>query len=84
MAAKQLSDLRSDGVTMGQSATDLLAFYGGTPKAQPTNVAAVTTTAATSTTNAFGYTTSTQADAIVTSINAILTRVEDLSLFASA
>ncbi len=30
MAVKQLSDANTDGVTLGQSATDLIAFYGGT------------------------------------------------------
>ena len=82
MAARQLSDLRPDGNTLGQSATDLIAFYGATTVAQPAAVAsvtttaitAVTTTAATSTTNAYGYTTAAQADAIVTAINDIITR----------
>ena len=30
MAVKQLSDLNSDGTVMGQSAADLVSFYGGT------------------------------------------------------
>lgn len=54
MAVKQLSDARSDGVQMGQSATDLGGFYGVTPVVQPTaaNQAAAangTTTTATTT-----------------------------------
>lgn len=31
---KQLSDANPDGTVMGQSATDLVAFYGATPVAQ--------------------------------------------------
>ena len=35
-AAKQLSDGNSQGTILGQSSTDLIAFYGGTPRARPT------------------------------------------------
>ena len=31
---KQLSDANPDGTRLGQSATDLVALYGGTPVAQ--------------------------------------------------
>lgn len=34
---KQLSDANPDGVVMGQSASDLIAFYGATPVSQRTN-----------------------------------------------
>lgn len=82
MAARQHSDLRADGQKFGQSAADLIGFYGVTPVVQPTAVTAVNTTASTSTTNAFGYTTSTQADAIVTAVNSIITKLQSLGLFA--
>jgi hypothetical protein len=36
MAAKQLSDGNTDGVSLGQSATDLVGFYGTTPVVRPT------------------------------------------------
>lgn len=36
MAAKQLSDGNPEGTVLGQSSTDLVAFYGGTPAARPT------------------------------------------------
>jgi UDP-N-acetyl-D-mannosaminuronic acid transferase (WecB/TagA/CpsF family) len=70
MATLQLSDARSDGVVIGQSTTDLVAFYGGTPAAQRANAsqAAVSTTNSTTTTPA-GYATTTQANAIVTLVN---------------
>jgi hypothetical protein len=35
MAAKQLSDGNPDGTVLGQSTTDLIAFFGGTPVDQP-------------------------------------------------
>lgn len=58
------------GYTVGQSATDLVGFYGTTPVAQRTsgNQAAVATTIATTTTPA-GFSTLTQANAIVTLVN---------------
>lgn len=34
MPARQLSDGRPDGNVLGQSASDLIAFYGGTPSAR--------------------------------------------------
>lgn len=50
MAVKQLSDGRSDGAQLGQSATDLVGFYGTTPVVQPA-MTAVTTGTATTTLN---------------------------------
>ncbi|MGI9485405.1 MAG: hypothetical protein ACR2RF_05895 [Geminicoccaceae bacterium] len=47
MAVKQLSDSRSDGVQMGDSATDLCGFYGFTPVVQPAITAVGTATATT-------------------------------------
>ena len=68
--AKQISDGSPDGASLGQSTTDKISFYGATPIAQRTsaNQATVTTTAATTTTP-WGYSTSTQANAIVTLVN---------------
>lgn len=42
MAAKQLSDGNPDGVNLGQSASDLVGFYGKAPAAQPATVADAT------------------------------------------
>lgn len=42
MAVKQLSDGGPDGTTLGQSSTDLVSFYGGTPRARPSVPAAIT------------------------------------------
>ena len=39
MAAKQLSDGRPAGTTLGQGTTDLIAFHGGTPTSQRASAA---------------------------------------------
>lgn len=69
------------GAQIGQSATEKIAFYGATPVVQASTIASVTTatlttvtTDAATTTTPWGYSTSTQADAIVTLVNALATR----------
>lgn len=59
-----------------------LVFFGTTAVTQQTVPTAVTTTGATSTTNAYGYTTAAQADAIVTAVNSIITKITALTLWA--
>ncbi len=49
MAVKQLSDGGAAGATLGQSATDKIAFYGATPAVKPTCTLAAALTAATTT-----------------------------------
>lgn len=82
---RQLSDGNPDGTTLGQSITDLIAFYGVTPIAQRAGSAqaAVTTTAATTTTP-YGYATSTQADGIVTLLNEMRAALVALGLIKGA
>jgi hypothetical protein len=83
MAVKQLSDGGPDGVKIGQSASDLVGFHGATPSDQRASLTAVTTTAAVTTTP-HGYTTGTQADAIVTAINEIIACLKEKGLMASS
>ncbi len=66
---------------MGTASTSQIAFYDATVTTQPATVAAVTTATITSvtttagtTSSPWGYGTSTQADAIVTAVNALITR----------
>ena len=66
---------------VGTAATDLIGFYGAAPVDQPAAVTSVTTTAATSTTP-YGYS-STQADGIVASLNAVVARLRELGLIAT-
>lgn len=78
---KRYSPLSPDGNVTGQSTTDKQSFYGVTPVVQPTAAAqaAVTTTAATTTTP-WGFSTSTQADAIVTLVNRLRADLVTLGL----
>lgn len=65
---KQLSDGNPDGTALGQSAADLISFYGATPVDQG---AAVTTLATTPT-----------ATDIATAVNSIISRLQDVGLIA--
>lgn len=56
-AVKQLSDANSQGTVLGQSATDLIGFFGATPVAQSTPTGDVHTVAAGATTSVFVNTT---------------------------
>lgn len=73
MSAKQLSDGRADGVQIGQSATDLVGFYGVDPAAQYTLPAALASTPAIKTTGAltYGFSTSAKGNALVAMVVAL-------------
>ncbi len=83
---KQLSDGNANGTILGQSATDLIAFYGETGKSQvdfDVNASKVATTAATTgTTGAtpFGFTTAAQAAALIATVNEMLRILNKLGL----
>lgn len=68
MAIKQLSDGGAEGVRLGQSATDKVAFYGATPVVQGS---AVTTLATTPT-----------ATDVATAVNAIISRLRTVGILA--
>jgi len=70
-----------DGTTIGASTTEKVSVYGVTPVVQASALTAVTTTASTTTTP-YGYT-STQADAIVTAVNAIITALKNFGITAA-
>ena len=85
MATQNLSHANDDGTILGQDSTDKIAFYGGTPADRPAVASAVTlaTTVAVSAstgTAKWGYSTSTQANAVVTAVNGIVTDLEELGL----
>lgn len=71
-------------ILIGETSTSQLAFYGGTPAARTAfSAAAVVTTDAVSTTsNIWGYSTSTQANAIVALVNEIRAALVTLGLKA--
>lgn len=78
MAEKQLSDGAAEGTVLGQSTSDKVGFWGATPVDQPaaTNQFAVTSAALTTITDI--VTTASMTGAI----NAMVARVNSLSLFA--
>lgn len=70
----------ADGTIFGQTSSSLIGFYGTAPKDRPAAVTALVTTASTSTSSAFGYTTSTQCEAVTTAVNDIIARLQELGL----
>lgn len=82
MAVEYLGTGNDDGVIIGRSGGKV-GFYGTTEATQPSTIAAVATTAATTATP-YGYTTSTQADAIVTALNSVIAALKTLGFVASA
>ena len=85
MAAKQLTNAASEGLVIGQSATDLIGFYGlSTPVVQPAlsaTAAVVTTAVISSSTSAtcYGFT-SAQATSIILLVNALRAQQVTLGL----
>lgn len=75
----------ADGVRLGHSATSKVAFYGATPVVQRSgsSQAAVSTTASTTSTP-YGFSTSTQADAIVTLVNEIRATLVENGMIAGS
>lgn len=72
-----------DGAIIGAAATSKLAFYGGTPIVQRSGAAQAaiaTTLAVTTTTALWGFSTSTQANDIVTLCNELRALVVALNL----
>lgn len=70
MAVDYLGKNNPDGMSFGSATTEKISFYGITPVAQRSGStqAAVSTTAATQS-SPYGYSTSTQANAIVSLVN---------------
>ena len=79
-----LDSTSADGTIFGQTSSSLIGFFGSVTNQRPSNIAQLVTTASTSTSSAFGYTTSTQCEAITTAVNGILTRLQQLGLFAAS
>ena len=81
MSVDVIGNGNDDGTNFGKSG-DKIGFYGlTTPIVQPTTGAAVATTASTTSTP-YGYSTSTQADAIVTALNLTNAALRALGLCA--
>lgn len=67
---EQISYNSPDGAIFGKSSTEKIGFYGTTPQSLPAGLRHVSTTAATSSVP-YGYS-STQANQIVTALNALI------------
>ena len=62
----------SGGMSFGKTSTELISFYGATPSAQlasSSQAAAASTAAASISATQWGFSTSTQADAVITLVN---------------
>ena len=83
-----LTDGRPDGAVIGQTTSEPLGFYGSTPVNQQTGFAAIDTTVSLSTTTeantSWGFSTSTQANAILTDINLIRTALVNLGFITAS
>lgn len=84
MAVEYLGMNAPDGVCMGLTSSEKLAFYGTTPATQPqmSNSAVATTVAVSTTSNIWGFSTSTQANALVALVNEIRAKLVTLGLVA--
>lgn len=82
---KIIGDGRSDGSKYGQTSAAKISFWGATPAAKPSSQpAAITTTALTTvattaatSSSPFGFT-SAQANDIITAVNSLAARVDEL------
>ncbi len=79
-----VTDGRPDGSLIGLTSTEPLAFWGATPAARTafSNAAVETTVAISTTTTKWGFSTSTQANAIVALVNEIRAALVTLGLKA--
>lgn len=84
MATYQFLDsTNADGTILGQSTTSLIGFYGATPAARVGGtITAIATTAAviSSSASAWCYSSSAQANAIITGLNSCITKFTALGL----
>jgi len=67
---------------LGQNASALTGFHG-TACDQAAAITSPSATAASDTTSAFGFTTSTQADAVVTAVRSILVALREKGIIAT-
>lgn len=82
MPTQILGDGGPDGTQLGKRSTYLIAFYGATPVVQQTATTAPSNTAASDRGSQWGYTTSTQADALVLCVRAINTALTNIGIIA--
>lgn len=83
-AGEFLGNGNPDGTCFGRTSSEPIGFYGATPAARTafSNAAVETTVAVSTTSNIWGYSTSTQANAIVALANEIRAALVTLGLKA--
>lgn len=84
MAVEYIGTNQPDGMCLGLSSSEKLAFFGSTPATQQSlTVTTVATTVAVSTTSAiWGFSTSTQANQIIVAVKEVLELLATLGLGA--
>lgn len=81
MGVEYVNNKNDDGASFGQSAADLISFYGVSPVAQAATIAAATnTTTTTSTTTAL----TTDLDSVRSKLNSVITALKNIGVIASA
>jgi len=81
MAVEYIGSNGDDGMSFGLTSSEKVCFYGGTPAVRPSLPSAVATTVAVSTTsNIWGFSTSTQANDLVTGVNTLRSILSTLGL----
>lgn len=70
------------GFQIGNAAADLVAFHGSTPVDQAAAITSVTTTALILT-PAYGFTTTAQANAMITAVNSVLVALREKGIIAT-
>ena len=86
MAGKQLSDGNPTGTTLGQSASDLVAFHGASPSDQRAFTASISNAPAggVTQTSPFGFSTSAQLIAFIDFVNELQDALIEKGLIASS
>lgn len=72
MAVEYLGTGNDDGVVLGRSATDKIAFFNATPAVQQSGSALATLAVTSGTAGGFGFTTSAQFEAAVNQLKALV------------
>lgn len=78
-----LGNAFGDGTVFGQTSSSIQGFWGSVTNQRPAAITDLVTTASTSTSSAFGYTTSTQAEAVTTAVNAIIIALRSTGFIAT-
>jgi hypothetical protein len=86
MAVTELTDKNPDGTRLGQSTTDLVAFWGKTPTSQASGAAQAALTITTIVNSAsvsnlmWGFSTSAAVDGLIATVNALRNALVDAGI----